>query len=84
MADLAIPTIHLNGTSKESLVESLCEAIHAIHEAGRALAQTCPNGRDYYPQGNTAIQWALDQHEARMNKLREVATELEQIAEKIC
>ena len=77
------PTIHLNGTSKESLTEALCEAVHAIHEAGRALAQTCPNGRDYYPQGNEAISTAMREHESRMDRLRAVVRELEEIAESI-
>ncbi len=80
---LARPTVHLNGTSRDELVEALAMAIHSIHESGRALARTCPNGRDYYVQGPSAIGRALDQHEARMGKLREVAAELEQIAESI-
>jgi hypothetical protein len=77
---LAIPTIHLNGTSREQLLEDLSDAIHAMHEAGRALAKACPNRRDYYVQGPDATKRAMDQHEARMNKLREVVRELEQIA----
>lgn len=79
----AIPTIHLNGTSREDLTEALREAVHAIHKAGRKLAATCPNGRDYYPQGAAAITVALAEHEDRMRKLREVASELEHIAEYI-
>lgn len=78
---LAIPTIHLNGTSREALLEGYCEAVHALHEAGRKLAAAAPNGRDYYPQAAGAINVAMDQHEARMTKLREIITELETIAE---
>jgi hypothetical protein len=78
---LMIPTIHLNGTSRESLVEALCEAHRALHEAGRKLAATVPNGRDYYPQPDGAINKALDQHYARMAKLQEVIHEIETIAE---
>ena len=80
---LAIPTVHMNGTSREALVEGLCEAVHALHEAGRKLAAAAPNGRDYYVQGSAATGVAMDQHEARMNKLREIITELETIAEAI-
>jgi hypothetical protein len=79
--DLMVPTIHMNGTSKESLLEGICEAVNKLHDAGRALAAACPNGRDYYTQGPGAISVALDQHEARMKKLREIIGELEQIAE---
>jgi hypothetical protein len=77
--NLAIPTVHLNGTSREQLLEGLSDAIHAMHEAGRALAKAAPNARDYYVQGAGAINTALNQHEARMTKLREVIRELEQI-----
>ena len=77
---MMLPTIHFNGTSKEALLEGYCEAINAIVEAGRKLAAAAPNGRDYYPQGPKAIQTALDEHDARANKLREVIIELEQIA----
>ncbi len=80
---LIVPTVHLNGTSKQELLDQLCEAITALHAAGKALARACPNGRDYYVQSATAIGQALDQHEARMNKLREIVTELEAIAEAI-
>ncbi len=80
---LMIPTIHMNGTSREALLDAILEAVHALHKAGRKLAATSPNGRDYYPQGNAATSMAMDQHEARMNKLREVISELETIGEAI-
>jgi hypothetical protein len=80
---LAIPTVHLNGTSRDTLVEALCEAQAALDQAGRKLAAAAPNGRDFYPQGPGAINVAMDQHEARMRKLREIVLEIEQIAEAI-
>jgi hypothetical protein len=80
---LAVPTIHLNGTSKEVLLEDYCNAIHALHEAGSALAKAYPNARDYYPQGNGAINAAMDQHDDRMNRLRGIIKELEVIAEAV-
>jgi len=80
---LAIPTIHLNGTSREALVEGYAEAIHALHEAGRKVAAAYPNGRDYYVQEPGAFGVAQRQHETRMNKLREIIKELETIAEAI-
>lgn len=81
--ELMIPTVHLNGTSKDALVEQLCAAIYSVHEAGRKLAAACPNGRDYYTQDGNAIGKALAQHEARMTKLRDVAAELTVIAESL-
>jgi hypothetical protein len=83
MSDLKIPTIHLNGTSKEQLFEQICNAIDGVHAAGDALAKATPNARDYYPQGPEAIYEAMRQHETRMTKLREVARELETIAQAI-
>ncbi len=80
---LAIPTVHMNGTSRDSLLEGLCEAVHALHEAGRKMAAACPNGRDHYPQGPGAINVALSQHEARLQKIREIVKEYETIAEAI-
>jgi hypothetical protein len=80
---LSIPTVHLNGTSREELSRLYQEAYTAIGEAGRALAKAYPNGRDYYPQGADAINKAMREHEARMRKLKEVQDEIEQIAEAI-
>lgn len=80
---MMIPTIHINGTSKEALSEALCEAYAALEQAGRKLAATYPNGRDYYPQGPDAISAAMREHETRMRKLREIIKEIEQIAEAI-
>lgn len=73
------PTIHLNGTSREQLLEGYCDAIDALHAAGRKLAAAYPNGRDYYVQGPVATTRAMSQHEARMAKLKSVIAELEEI-----
>ena len=80
---LAIPTIHLNGTSPAELVDQLCEAVTAISNAEKALAKACPNGRDYYLQGADAIQEALRQHANRLHHLRAVRDELSEIAQTI-
>jgi phosphoribosylformylglycinamidine (FGAM) synthase-like enzyme len=77
---LKIPTVHLNGTSKRALIDGYADAALAIDEAARKLAAAAPNGRDYYVQEPGAINIAMDQHEARMRKLREVRDELEAIA----
>jgi hypothetical protein len=77
---MILPTIHLNGTSRESLLEGYQEAIDALVEAGRKVAAAGPNGRDYYVQGNKAFPQAMDEHEARLTKIRKVILELEAIA----
>ena len=77
------PTVHLNGTSAESLIEGYMEAAHALHEAGRKMAAAYPNGRDYYVQGAGAVDQACNEHEARMNALRGIIKDLEAIAENV-
>jgi len=74
------PTIHLNGTPKERLLEQIENAYGKLGEAIKALANAAPNGRDYYPQGSDAIYRAQDEHSARMKKLLEVRKELEDLA----
>ena len=49
------PTIHANGTTKERLLEAIEGASLALKIAEEKLAQTAPNGRDYYPQGAYAV-----------------------------
>lgn len=58
MSALAVPTIHLNGTGRDSLIDGLCTASDAINSAYEALKQTAPNGRDYYTHsgsGSTGV-----------------------------
>ena len=80
---MIMPTIHMNGTSLQSLIENNERAYHAVVTAIDALAEAAPNGRDYYPQGNIegtpALYVAQDQHSERMAKLLQVKRELGQI-----
>jgi len=83
MTEIMIPTIHMNGTSREALLSAYEEAMTAIAAALRALEETAPNGRDYYPQGPDAIGAAIAQHYARAATLGRVRAELCAIAESI-
>jgi hypothetical protein len=78
---MRIPTIHINGSHGPTLLEGYLEAIRALQAAGKALDATCPNGRDYYVQGDHAIGEAMAQHFDRVAKVCEVIKELEAIAE---
>jgi len=60
MATLAIPTIHLNGTSADDLIEGLVRARHALNEAVSLLQDAAPNGRDYYVQTPSTFSLAID------------------------
>lgn len=46
---MRIPTVHMNGTSPEDLLEQLVRAHQAVAGALEALDAASPNGRDYYP-----------------------------------
>lgn len=80
LADLAFnltyPTVHLNGTSKEQLLQQYTHAHQALNEALMALSRAAPHGRDYYTQGPDAINEAIAQHNKRLNALRQVAQEI--------
>ena len=76
---MQLPTIHLNGTSKERLIEDLCHASHALDAAYDALRQTAPNGRDYYPQGPDALAKATDEHHRRLGRLDEIKKEVDEL-----
>lgn len=78
------PTIHLNGTSRKDLAEGYEAAFRAVTDAAEALTKSCPNGRDYYPQGSDAFDAAVKEHRARREKLESVKGELMELWEAVC
>lgn len=82
-----IPTVHLNGTSKQSLLDGWEEAYTALTLALDKLAQAAPNGRDYYPQDvagqRPALYKAQDEHRARMQKVQSVMDDLQALCEAV-
>lgn len=73
---LTTPTVHLNGTSPESLIEAYDKADRALALAQAALEECSPHARDYYPQGtavdlegNDAFDNAHNEHLARCKSL---------------
>ena len=78
---MIFPTVHLNGTSRDALLEPIMAALQAHHEVINALAQVAPNGRDYYVQGPSAYGEARREHEKRMHRLADNVHELTQLAE---
>lgn len=79
----AIPTIHLNGTSRDELLRGYVNALDALREAEIAVAQTIPHGRDFHVQGDMALERAHREHIDRMRKLRGVFSDLSAIAETV-
>jgi hypothetical protein len=80
---LALPTIHTNGTDKARLIEALCEAGNALRAAIAALADTAPNGRDYYPQGDGALRAAVEAHCWRVGRVEAVRDEIADLTQAI-
>ncbi len=76
---MKIPTVHLNGDSKKTLLRVYCESMNAIQVAIEKTAETYPNGRNFYPQGSDAIGKAEIEHSIRMAKLRAVYAEIQEI-----
>jgi len=83
MNKLMVPTVHLNGTSKEALLSEYVTAMNAVQDAIDALKKVTVHGRDYYPQGDRAINDAMLQRARQFEHLEEVHTELEAIAVEI-
>jgi hypothetical protein len=80
MSKLMIPTVHMNGTGKETLLREYVNAMNALDMAIDALRFITVHGRDYYPQGNDAINDAMAQRASHFEKLEEVRFEIEAIA----
>ena len=60
---ILLPTIHLNGTGRQTLKEEYDAAAAALYAfIGKWEAITF-NARDYYPQGDEAFEAAREQRE---------------------
>ncbi len=77
------PTIHLNGTGKDALLDQATDACDALESALEAMSAAAPNGRDYYPQGPAAIGEAMREQEGRIAAVRSVLSQYRALAEAI-
>ncbi len=76
---VAIPTVHMNGTSAESLIDDAMKAYQAVGNALEAMRAVTPNARDYYVKGEEAAAEARLQHQLRVMKLTDVRDDLQTI-----
>ena len=81
--NLTHPSIHLNGSSAETLLEAYTKAYEALVTAHGMLRATVPNARDYYVQGPNAHAQAYSEHQDRMARVNEVRAEIETLMEKV-
>lgn len=80
--NLIMPLVHINGSGKKNLIDGYLTASRAVQDAMVKIAEAYPHMRDYYPLDNDKelFKHAQEQHYARIDKLREVATELNALA----
>lgn len=83
MNRLITPTVHLNGTSKEELVELRLAAVEACRALHEAMQKAMPNDRDYYPQGEGAGKQAREAWAERLQLIELISDELLEDAMKI-
>ena len=80
---VALPTVHMNGTSKAELVKQIRDAHVALQIAKNVMCNAAPHGRDYYPQGNDVYSSARAQHYSRLERIEAIMKEYGQIYEGI-
>ena len=73
---MTLPTVHLNGTSRDVLVEQRTEVGQALNAALDALVGASPHGRDYYPQGDNALAKAQKEWQERATMLRNMRDDI--------
>jgi hypothetical protein len=77
------PTIHLNGTGRQTLSREYGAAVEALRAALTALDELTVNGRDYYPQGPSAVQQAIEEHRARYRQVQAVYDDMHEIYQRL-
>jgi tryptophan 2,3-dioxygenase len=65
---LALPTVHINGTSSKYPLQVDRAVLAAVQEAYRRIQQAAPHSRDFYVQAKSAEAWkqAHAEHVARL------------------
>lgn len=77
------PTIHTNGTGAAGLFEQLANTTSQLRQTLRVLEASAPHGRDYYPQGDDAITEAIAEHVSRLDRVRSVLVECEELIQHV-
>lgn len=77
-----LPTVHLNGTGRETLFREYQSAYRAIREAREKFASTTCHARDYYVQpavdGQSPYCFARVQRDEILDKYQEIEDFLSQ------
>lgn len=79
-APMVVPSVHLNGTSKDELITQLVAVDHAIEKAIAAIRRAMPHNRDYYvqpdPDAGIKARMAFDDRLITLSQLRADFSEL--------
>lgn len=78
---MILPTIHLNGTHVDDLIEQAEQAEVALNAAIVKFRAMAPNGRDYYPQGPDVINRAVADYSVNLARLNAILTETRELLE---
>ena len=73
------PTVHLNGTSYEELLQLHQQAKNDLEKAIESLHAASPNARDYYVQPPGAYTTANEEHASSCEQLYGVLADVEQL-----
>lgn len=73
-----VPTVHTNGTDPWDLILPMNEALARLREAWALLMKTAPNGRDYYPQGDSVVHAVTSTYERHCGELDRMIAELQE------
>lgn len=83
-APFPLPSVHLNGTSREALRDGYESAYRATAEAIDAFADNGFNARDYYVQGPNAYSDARAERDKHLKALNAALAYLEMHVEHLC
>ena len=82
MSNITLPTVHLNGTSRDTLLEGYIAALDALRLAMAACRAAAPHARDYYMHPNS-FALAAEEHAIRWTRLADTVSELTEIAQHV-
>jgi len=72
---MILPTLNINGSSADDLIQPRIAAYDALRDAIKALQQVTPNGRDY-PGDNDQCVADRQAHYTRLKAIHTIATEI--------
>ena len=74
------PTMNINGTAPQDLIDAYTEVMTAIRDAEEKLAKIFPHGRDFQTRPASVHDAARLQHDRRRAVLRKLHEEIESMA----